>query len=253
MSLPWIAVFLTLFASGTMLAAATVSPRAIGPRFHRVAVTTAMLLAVLAPFSAGIVTRGIHGARIISVAYAGSVLAYAVAARLPGFSAFRPAGIGLGAAGLAVALLGLDHPDPLPAFLVSLAASAAALGTALVAMMLGHSYLSAGNLSFDLLIRACRLLVAVLAVRGLVSLPLFAPNLDVLAGWLDRDVVLALLVLVRFLVGIVAAVILGLMAHACAKIRSNQSATGILYVTLGFVVIGELVACYVMGDKGLAL
>jgi len=39
--------------------------------------------------------------------------------------------------------------------------------------------------------------------------------------------------------GIVLAGVLGLMALSCAKRRANQSATGILYVAVVFVLIGE--------------
>lgn len=253
MNLPWIAVFLTLFASGTLLAAISVPPETIGSRFHRFCATTAMFLAVLAPFSAGVLETGVRGTKILSVIYAGALVAYAVAVRFPGFRWFRTAHGVLGAAGIIVALAGLEKTEPLFAYLISVPASAAVLGAALVAMMLGHSYLSAGNLSFDLLIRGCRVLLVALAVRGVSALAFFAPNTAVLTEWIDRDMVLALLVIVRFLVGIVSAIGLGVMAHACAKIKSNQSATGILYITVGFVMIGELVACYVMGDKGLAL
>jgi hypothetical protein len=44
----------------------------------------------------------------------------------------------------------------------------------------------------------------------------------------------------RWMAGLVGPAILGWMAWNCARVRSTQSATGILYVVVIFVFIGEL-------------
>ena len=54
----------------------------------------------------------------------------------------------------------------------------------------------------------------------------------------------------RVLAGIVLATALALMSLTCAKARSNQSATGILYVGVVFVLIGETVSMYLTLGQG---
>ena len=49
---------------------------------------------------------------------------------------------------------------------------------------------------------------------------------------------------VRVAAGIVLAVVLALMSLSCAKRHANQSATGILYVAVVFVLIGETISLY---------
>ena len=41
------------------------------------------------------------------------------------------------------------------------------------------------------------------------------------------------------------------MAYSCAKIKANQSATGILYVATIFILIGELDSLYLTLGRGL--
>jgi hypothetical protein len=120
-------------------------------------------------------------------------------------------------------------------------------------MLVGHSYLESGTLSFDVLINACRALGLAIVMRGVLAAATLAGELPRLEAWGAADPVLVLLAVVRFAVGIVCAIVLTWMALACARIRSNQSATGILYVVLGFVVIGELIAVYFGIEKGALL
>ena len=57
---------------------------------------------------------------------------------------------------------------------------------------------------------------------------------------------------VRWLVGLVAPLIFGLMAYSAAKIRSTQSATGILYVAAVCAILGELVGVLLGATDGVA-
>ena len=50
----------------------------------------------------------------------------------------------------------------------------------------------------------------------------------------------------RWGLGFVAPLVLGIMAWQTAKIRSTQSATGILYVDFFTVVVGEVLAKYIV-------
>ena len=57
----------------------------------------------------------------------------------------------------------------------------------------------------------------------------------------------------RVLFGLVGPAVLAYMTWETAKIRSTQAATGILYVDLFVVIIGELVANYVLQATGLPI
>jgi hypothetical protein len=126
----------------------------------------------------------------------------------------------------------------LPAMLGALASSAL-LGAAISAMLMGHSYLIAPTMSLTPLYRLLGALAVALLVRALV---------DGLALWLaerslahlDGDAILWLPV--RWAVGLVAPAVLCWMAWQAARIRSTQSATGILYVVVIFCFLGELTA-----------
>jgi hypothetical protein len=58
---------------------------------------------------------------------------------------------------------------------------------------------------------------------------------------------------VRWLVGIVGPLVFGWMAYSAAKIRSTQSATGILYVAVVCTILGELLSMLLTRQTGLPL
>jgi hypothetical protein len=53
--------------------------------------------------------------------------------------------------------------------------------------------------------------------------------------------------------GFVGPLGLGWMAWRCARIRSTQSASGILYVVVVFCFLGELTSLLLRGDPGVTL
>ena len=55
----------------------------------------------------------------------------------------------------------------------------------------------------------------------------------------------------RYLVGFVVPAVFIYMAHDCIKRRSNQAATGILYVTGILLMIGELTGLWLVRQTGL--
>jgi hypothetical protein len=137
-----------------------------------------------------------------------------------------------------------------PGLLGALSA-AALLGAATSAMLMGHSYLTAPALSLAPLYRLLAVLAAALAVRAALdgaALGWWASGhrLAGLAGdalvWLP----------VRWGVGLAAPLVLCWMAWQAARIRSTQSATGILYVVVVFCFLGELTAQLLQGS-GLTL
>ena len=126
-----------------------------------------------------------------------------------------------------------------PLRLASGLSSALLLGSALSAMLMGHAYLTAPGMSMEPLYR----LLAAVAVALLLRVGVEA---CALVGWarqhelanLEGDVLLWLPL--RWLVGFLAPGVLCWLAYLTARIRSTQSATGILYVVVIFCFLGEL-------------
>jgi hypothetical protein len=115
--------------------------------------------------------------------------------------------------------------------------SAAVLGAALSAMLMGHSYLVAPTMSLrPLMILIAALAIAVAARMVVDGLWLWTARRSL--GNLDNEMILMLLV--RWAVGFAGVLALTWMSWRTARIRSTQSATGILYVVVIFCFLGEL-------------
>jgi hypothetical protein len=151
----------------------------------------------------------------------------------------------------ALVLQEMDPDRALAARLAGDAASAALLGTALTAMLLGHFYLISPALSIRPLNRLLLAVAVSIVLRGGVDgLALVAWTREHSLANLKGDVVLWLPV--RALVGLVVPLGLTWMAWQAAGIRSTQSATGILYVVVIFCFLGELLAL-LLRDSGVTL
>jgi hypothetical protein len=158
------------------------------------------------------------------------------------------------AAALAIAEASSEAPGGLGWRLAADAASAALLGSSTTAMLMGHSYLIAPAMSIAPLMR----LLAALLGSALVRMALAGAAL---AAWswtsgqsplnLKNETVLWLPV--RWALGLVAPLVLGWMAWQAARIRSTQSATGILYVAVIFCFLGELTGQLLEASTGFAL
>lgn len=127
-----------------------------------------------------------------------------------------------------------------PLLLLGDATSAILLGSAITAMLLGHSYLIAPTMSLTPLMR----LLAALALAVLARL---AVDAYALGTWSSDHSLVSLtrgdavfLLPLRWLIGFLAPLGLDWMAWQSARIRSTQSATGILYVVVIFCFLGEL-------------
>ncbi len=133
----------------------------------------------------------------------------------------------------------------------SRAGSGFLMGSTLTAMLLGHQYLTAPSMTIDPLKRVLVVMGWALAVRvafagfgtwatQLAELsPAFAP------GAPNLGTILA----VRWGVGFVAFAVAAFMTWRTVLIRSTQSATGILYITMIFVLFGELTSL-VLAEPG---
>jgi hypothetical protein len=141
---------------------------------------------------------------------------------------------------------------------VGLVLGALLFGAVVWAMNLGHWYLVSKTLPFQLLVRATEVLAVLVLVRGvfaLVALGLVArtsagPAGAEMADLLDpaRD---GFFFWSRVLWGLVAPLVLAPYVVKTARMKSNKAATGLLYVGLVFVMIGELLASYLTLRSGL--
>jgi hypothetical protein len=117
--------------------------------------------------------------------------------------------------------------------------AAALLGSALTAMLMGHSYLIAPAMSLTPLYRLLGALAASTAVRicvATVGLWLWTSA----AGGSSLDPEMILWLAVRWGIGFLGPLALCWMAWETTRIRSTQSATGILYVVVILCFLGEL-------------
>lgn len=137
------------------------------------------------------------------------------------------------------------------AFGANAVAAASVIGSVIVAMLLGHWYLVRINLPESYLVRFARVLGVAIAVRtvlfvaGLLVYGAASPSglgeylqsVVVDRGWFFWQ---------RVLFGIVAPGLLAVMTYQTARMRATMSATGILYIAVIFVLIGEFLARYLV-------
>jgi hypothetical protein len=129
-------------------------------------------------------------------------------------------------------------------------ASMAVLGSATTAMLMGHSYLIAPAMSMTPLLRLLAALGVSLGLRiALACLALWlwstragSPEGELLV-WLPA----------RWALGLLGPLALGWLAWETARIRSTQSATGILYVVVIVCYLGELTSQLLLEKTGILL
>ncbi|HSF18560.1 MAG TPA: hypothetical protein VLK65_23730 [Vicinamibacteria bacterium] len=131
------------------------------------------------------------------------------------------------------------------------------LGTATVTMILGHWYLVDTSLSIAPLRSGARWFGIAVALRWLsvgAALPL--GGWDALSVHRFADVVFsttALFFLFRSLTGLGAPLLLSTLVWQTVRIRSTQSATGLLYVAVVLVLFGELISQFLRVTTGFPL
>lgn len=117
----------------------------------------------------------------------------------------------------------------------------------MAAMMLGHWYLIQPTLSIKELKRITFLMIVFLVIRwGFASWKLFG----IVEGLTELDIyryfmkVPGVFVLMRYVWGLLGALILSILVWRTLSIRSTQSATGILYVVVVACLVGEILSVY---------
>jgi hypothetical protein len=136
--------------------------------------------------------------------------------------------------------------------------SAALLGGACTSMVLGHWYLVIPSLEVRHLQRIVGFHIATLIGRwAVVAIVLaLAVGVPLATGQSLRRYVTSVdgvFFWQRMLFGLAAPAVLSYLTWETAKIRSTQSATGILYVDFFTVVVGEVLAGYLLLSTGLAV
>lgn len=131
------------------------------------------------------------------------------------------------------------------------------LGSVAVSMVLGHWYLVDTRLSIAPLRHGALVFAAAVAVRWLtVVTALSREGWEVVQVTRAADVfysTLGLFFLFRAITGLVAPLLLTGLIWQTVKMRSTQSATGLLYVALVLVLFGELIAQFLTVATGYPL
>ena len=150
------------------------------------------------------------------------------------------------------------HPYPLHTILIlNLGLSTLLMGFSMNAMCLGHWYLVQPKLSIDELKRVCLVLVILILARFIFgSLSLYS----ILHGKPEAEIYKYLLsaspgifILMRWCWGLLGPLVLAYPIWGTVKIRSTQSATGILYVAVLFIITGEILSLYLAAFFGIAI
>jgi len=227
---------------------------------HGALALPAAVLAGLSSGLSGLLLRGKGGLPLFVVFTVGVGL-HTLCARMEWMGAARLALVPSVLAG--GALLGsLAHVEPFvgrgigPVWLASgLGLGGLFFGAVVWAMNLGHWYLVSKTLPYQLLLwgssafaflAVARSALAVVAL-GFVARSTAPGPLDLLLDPM-RD---GLFFWSRVLWGLFAPLVLAPFVVKTAQMRSNQAATGLLYVGLVFVMIGELLATYLTLRSGL--
>lgn len=242
-------LFLLEAGAGTAILLLFFPPRTLGKGFFSLHAAIVFVLIGLA-----VLLRPTGLSVAVAGAAAGLVGAYALAAHAGRVAPARPllvlgAAAATWAAGRVALLAPRDAGGPwtvASGFLGGLF-----LGAVLLTMNLGHWYLVSRSLPFQLLARGATLFAGLAAARAVFLGAALAVNprpdgLEALLS-LDRD---ALFFLFRVLWGLVGPLALSYFIWQTAQMRSNQAATGLLYVALVFVLIGELLASYLTVATG---
>jgi hypothetical protein len=254
-------LFLTHLGVGVSLVLAWVG-RAAGVKFFRFNAGTAALL-IAAGFTlrpggeANHPTIHVWATMALLIAEAALVLYWVTVGRM--LAKIRPLilwtaiGGGLIAVTLQALEISADAPGLMPLLtVVSFWSSVALLGGACGAMILGHWYLVVPSLDVAHLQSIVKLHIGSMVVRAVVVL---AAVIIAIVTWepgmgppFDRYILSSggIFFWQRVLFGLAGPAVLSYLTWETAKIQSTQSATGILYVDFFTVIVGEMLAKYLL-------
>jgi protein NrfD len=251
-------LFVAHLAVGIVFTLVFVS-REAGVKFFRFnAGLAAILLAValaFRPLEAAATAAGRLAVLALVVVEAALIVYWATVGRA--LASVRPAIVAtaVGAGLIALVAQGVDQASGLPAQALTVASflsSAALLGGACTAMILGHWYLVIPSLQVSHLQSIVKFHIASMVIRVVV---VAAAVFMAIISWQPglgpsfRGYILSvngIFFWQRVLFGLFGPGLLSYLTWETAKIRSTQSATGILYVDFFTVVVGEVLAKYLL-------
>lgn len=242
-TLPFIFFFVLVeLLIGTALAMLLVEPQLeVGPGFLQFMGVSVLVTVLLALWSASALaadglTRPLLAALAAAALY--TVFAYRPR-RLPriaaGAALAGTCGLALGNGVLALGPLGVGGG---PAVTASFAASSVAIGASMTGMLLGHWYLVAPMLSSRPLLRLTWLFLAALVAQAAILFWLLGGT-NVLA---QLGQMAWLMVGMRAAFGIVFPLVMAAFVWYSCRIRAMRTATGILYLAVGCVLMGDVTA-----------
>jgi hypothetical protein len=267
-----IATFLCLVSGGMMLTLSMGRLRETHPRFIRLVGMISLAVATVvvawqwthppqAPTSVWWLSEGLTALAAMSAA----ALVLAGAASETATTVLRGISFLGGVAGVSAACLWIwtgptpaEGPVGIAMVVVGQILAAMMLGSVTTAWLLGHAYLTAtkmtiaplrrlsGLFSLSVALRCLYLVVSMVLLRLGISAeaePLTWANL--MEPWLVMSL--------RVAVGLLATGVFAWMVSDCVRLRSTQSATGILYFASVFVYIGELSSQSLLADLGLPI
>ena len=235
-----LALFLIDLAAGMYCFLPLVGRRTAGPKFYRLIIIVAAALiaiAALAHFAAHRRDLALWDAAV--VALAALVL---LVLRYPKRVIYRVPAFLLGIASLVLAVVAWREAThtPLAWSMAGAISSVALLGSVSLAMTLGHWYLVVRGMAIDPLKRLTHATLASVIVRVIVV------TVAIVAGGVVHEVAIrqGIFFWMRAGWGLLGPLLLYPMVWGTVKIRSTMAATGILYVDVVAVVIGEVLGAW---------
>jgi hypothetical protein len=188
------------------------------------------------------------------LAFSGLALVYSVVLARGG-RAPVVAGLALGAGAVAIVAGSIGWGGGLPAaipLLIQLVVLTLATGGVFAAMILGHWYLVTPKLPEAPLVMFSRILLAIVAVQMLLFVAWMATGAGIGAGPFEPLVgEWALFVWLRLLIGLVFPLVVSWAAIQTARTRSMESATGLLYINVGAIAAGTILAAGLFFGAGM--
>jgi hypothetical protein len=235
-----LALFLIDLAAGLYLLLPFVGRRNAGVKFYRLILITSGVLAIcawLADFAAhgGVLRVGASPAIVLTI------IVYATL-RYPKRLLFRIPATLLGAAYVVLPIMAWrESTRASMAWSVAGALSSVALlGSVTLAMLLGHWYLVVRGMAIDPL---KRLTIATL-VTTIIKLAVVTVAIAAGGAWYEVAIRQGIFFWMRAGWGLLGPLLLYPMVWGTVKIRSTVAATGILYVDVVAVVIGEVLGAW---------
>jgi hypothetical protein len=242
--IPLLADFAIRLACGLALLLLATPWRIVPPSFfrtHSQIILGLLVLAALDMSRTGVTSPALV---VIVAAVLGYFATIAWGLGLPRLALPMTGSIALAAGGLLVAVSRGPGAEAWALTAAGRLASAFLMGSTFTAMLLGHHYLTAPAMSIAPLRRFVKCMAWGLGIRSLVAgLSLWfwlygAPASNLSAG------VSPLFLTIRWGMGFAGLALAVVMTWKTVAIRSTQSATGILYIAVIFVLIGELTSLY---------